>query len=220
MLTEFQMEYLNMNPEKEGQSVFGAATAFDWYVISKTDYNKPTEVVDYNGVKTSVDLASRKFLVNWNQELADDLFKAEPLFDDMQSRVCDNSKNTSVSVGGDFVIPVLRGVSKEGPRIEYTKFESKDKSYSGVAKVIVKAQRNSHCYNDAVGYFGISGSETAAIPVNSIKHGEVVCEFLRSKVWQDFHMAMNFVTFKIDRQLFRYVDWSEENLKGIMAKHG
>jgi hypothetical protein len=30
MLTEFQMEYLNMNPEKEGQSVFGAATAFDW----------------------------------------------------------------------------------------------------------------------------------------------------------------------------------------------
>lgn len=74
LITQYQMECLAMNSQQTGQVVFGAGTAFDWYVLNKVPYYKPTLIVDFEHVVRDVDLRNRKFLVNYDFEFADNVF--------------------------------------------------------------------------------------------------------------------------------------------------
>ena len=48
-MTEYDIKYLEMHSERDGQSMFGASTSYDWYVLQKSPNEGKTEIVDQSG---------------------------------------------------------------------------------------------------------------------------------------------------------------------------
>ena len=118
MITSKQLEFLSMNSKKTGMNVFGALTAFDWYVLKNTCYEKETVVIDEDDIEQKVDLSKRDFLVSRMIDFGDKLFSDHILNPDMQCRKYDSPPTRSSEKSDRFNVPVVVSIRKKDLRIE------------------------------------------------------------------------------------------------------
>jgi hypothetical protein len=213
-VTKYNITYLNINSKEKGIETFGAATAYDYYILEKKPYQGATEVIDFNDEKYSIDLSKESFLVQYQLDYFNSI-KASTPNEDMTSQSYNSHKaNTSTLQSNDFSEPIINNINKSGLKVIYgDSTVEKTKSYLGVPKVVVSMLENLNTYNDYKGEFGIGGADVAAIKVESKEHGDLVLRFLQSEEFQKFHMAMNYTTFKIDRKAFNCIDFSKATLE-------
>lgn len=156
---------LSVNSAEKGIKVFGAGTAYDYYVCQKSKYGKKTEIQDFDGNKVVVDFTGWQFIPNgmfgeiMSLVAKEGEEKAEVL--DSQSAYESRKEWISHEKKNGFKYPVAHGISVEGiPSLIYSNTEKN--GMFGIPKVIF-GRRTCGTLVDRTGEFACSQHTSAVV---------------------------------------------------------
>ena len=159
LLLSKNIKYLEMHTAADGQSTFGAATCYDWYVLQNAPANGKTIVVGAAGAKDEVNLGDIPFVPS-------DLFEVilplvakdgEPTCEVLYSRsgYGTDKPNMSVEKKDAFKYPCIYTITKNGEVVNYWYSTTNKNGHFGIPKVIFTNGGGSSPIVDENGDYGL-----------------------------------------------------------------
>lgn len=211
------IKYLNINGDKEGQRVFGAATKFDWYTLIKNDKDDFIEINDINCEKAIVDKREISFIPNTRFDLVKSLCatslskKQKVIFDSSYHAATDITHEKQTDV---FCYPVVHSTTGDRPTLKFS--SRNDKGHFGIPKVIFGESGVGIPILDEDGKYGMTQG-AIGLPINNKEHGEKLIEALTSDLFGEVLNACTWSGYRIEHRLFRNfrADWHEIIIRKI-----
>ena len=147
LLSERQMNYLEIHNEKDGLKIFGAETRYDWYILENKKSADKTIIKGQDGKLVEMDIANMPFIPNG-------------MFEEVKKLIANNGEERVEIINnssyhhqrhekgewmskekiGDFKYPCVYSISKEGiPTFWYS--STNERGHFGKSKVIFAGGR-------------------------------------------------------------------------------
>jgi hypothetical protein len=143
LLSERQMNYLEIHNEKDGLKIFGAETRYDWYILENKKSADKTIIKGQDGKLVEMDIANMPFIPNGMFEEVKKLIANNG---EERVEIINNSAyhtqrpHMSKEKIGDFKYPCVYSISKEGiPTFWYS--STNERGHFGKSKVIFAGGR-------------------------------------------------------------------------------
>jgi hypothetical protein len=160
LLLSKNIKYLEMHTATDGQSTFGAATCYDWYVLQNAPSNGKTIVVGAAGAKDEVNLGDIPFVPS-------DLFEVilplvakdgEPTCEMMFSRSAygHDKEHTSKDKDSAYKYPCVYTITKNGETINLYYSNTNKNGQFGIPKVIFTNGAGCSPIVDSDGKYGLT----------------------------------------------------------------
>lgn len=160
-MTSNKIHYLEMHDVKDGLKTFGVTTTYDWYVMEKTPYTGTTEVKDYNGKTTHMDLSEMVWLPSGDIDLIEKLTaksdeeRVEILYN-CKYHHAHTDKHMSKTKTDTNIYPCVYYTNKDGYGLNLWYSNENNKGHFGIPKVIVASGDVKGGLVDKQGEYGIT----------------------------------------------------------------
>lgn len=205
LLTNNQIEYLEIHNKTDGQKVFGAVTRYDWYIMKKQFCTKETIVKNEIGEIDKIKLQEFHFLPNYNFNKINKCIakknekKCEVIYS--YSAYEHRQPWMSKEKNRKFKLCCVHTVLQNG--IIRHLFSSKDNGHFGVSKVILNDGDTVYPVIDFDGNFGMT-EHAFGIKVESLDEAINIKKAIESEEFKEIIKACKWSTFQTDWRMFKY----------------
>lgn len=218
-ITGQDLQHLEMFDAHDGESVFGASTNFDWYVLQRQPYGGNTRVVFQDGVRADIDIAQTAHLRLVNNHRAFAILSALTL------KPCSNNLCSSQRLDGKHTdnptdthtLKAIGGFRAGQPRFIYGEPEHAPAVHLGKPKLVFSCIGSTDYYYDKRGEFGVSNADVMAFTGDNSLHFQRFERFLLSDAWATLSAAIRVSNQKLNRPLLRTLDLSASALQRAMT---
>ena len=206
MTKENTLKYLHIYGKKDGQSMLGAQTRFDLYIVQEgaSDPKQKTVIIDEKGEHHEIAVHSWPFLPNYAfSEIRAILVPKEKGIPVIFSAGTYDARKLSKTKTRKNRHPVVHNITRRGLGIRYAK--EKEKAQMGVPKVLLNFNEKQYPHNDYLGRYGMS-QLTFGIPIQSKKEGERWIRAISSPRFERILEATKWGSFQTDYRMFYYFD--------------
>lgn len=206
ILTDRQIQYLEIHNSKDGIKTFGVKTRYDWYVLCNRKQYKKTIVIDEKSKKFNINLRKLNFLPNYNLKnilkilAVDDEESLDVLF----SYECDSRAiYMSTKKNNNFIYPSINQIrsKKNGGMILYYCSEY-DRGFRNKKKVII-TNGIVRPYNDYKCEYGTT-AESFGIKIQNKKDGDLMVKAINTKKFKEIINATKWSNFRTEYRMFKY----------------
>jgi hypothetical protein len=204
---KYDMIYLKINSENEGNKHFDAGTRFDWYII-KCAKNKNffTIISDEDNKVVKIVFDKWKFIPNGYFSLFNNLFNFSQrnTFDVIYSRSAYGTDKKWINKEkiNEYKYPVVHTLNNEGIGLVYSSHN--DKGHFGVSKVLLTFGRHQYPYNDYKGEYGMS-QIIYGLPIKNKKEGDDIVKAINSETFKTILKYSKWNIFNTDWRMFKYL---------------
>jgi hypothetical protein len=206
VITANQILYLNINSMKQGLTLFGAGTRFNWYVLKRTKPTKTTTICDEENKTWKLDIKKWSFLPNGEYRLIAKLFDwtRKTTFDVIYSSSKYETRQPYISKTKEdvFTYPIIHMLNKDG--IGYVYSNTNEKGHFGIPKVILTFGRHQYPVNDYKGQYGMS-QIIFGLPISSKTEGEKIIKGINSEKFKQIMLMTKWSTFQTEWRMFNYL---------------
>ena len=201
---ENTLKYLHIYGKKDGQTLLGAQTRFDLYIVQEGSPNKTqkTHIIDEKNKKHTLDVSSWPFLPNYSytkiKSIMVPVTKGIPV---IFSAGDYDARKLSKKRTKNHRFSVVHNITQKGLGIRFAK--EKKTSHIGVPKVLLNFNERQYPYNDYRGEYGMS-QLTFGIPIKSKKEGEQWVSIIESPTFTEILRATKWGAFQTDYRMFKY----------------
>ena len=201
---ENTLKYLHIYGKKDGQTLLGAQTRFDLYIVQEGSPNKTqkTHIIDEKNKKHTLDVSSWSFLPNYLytkiKSIMVPVTKGIPV---IFSAGDYDARKLSKKRTKNHRFSVVHNITQKGLGIRFAK--EKKTSHIGVPKVLLNFNERQYPYNDYRGEYGMS-QLTFGIPIKSKKEGEQWVSIIESPTFTEILRATKWGAFQTDYRMFKY----------------
>jgi len=196
--------YLEMHNKKDGDTVFGATTPFDWYIMQNIESKGLTTIKDINGKVSQLNIQNMSFLPNTDFELVQHLLATD---DDNRCKVLYGSDYGTChpwmreTEGDQYKYPCVHSTPNKGVRYWYS---SKRKTFFDIPKVIFGyTDTIQNVVIDMDGEYGITDI-SIGIKVSSQEEAENIKKALESPRFNNFlKSSCRWSQMRIEWRMFR-----------------
>lgn len=214
MSRDNQLLYLRILGEKETSKMFTVAARVDMYIIQKIPSNTSTHIIDELHHYHLMDIRDWHFLPNYMYVDIDKIMtKTGKGIDILFNSFYDSRKPyISKTKQGDFIHPIVHGITGNGLSLLYT--SDKSKGHFGKSKVLLNMNRNQYPVNDFKGEYGMS-QYTFGIPITTKEEGDQIVTAINSDRFKEIIKATKWGAFQTEYKMFKYFkpDFYKEFLK-------
>ena len=207
IMSNKQIEYLELHNSKDGLKVFKAGTRYDWYVMKNCKVANPTVIKDDEGIKYNIRLDELPFLPNSGFK---EIFKL--LAKDNEEKInilynrsaCGNDKSwTSFTKTSRFKHVCIHATNKSGIRYLYSSKRNL-KAFFGISKVIFgDSGVNGNSIIDIDGKYGLT-DHSFGLKVDTKKEAQQIKKTLDSDKFATFLKKCTWSNFGIEWRVFKY----------------
>jgi len=218
ILSQKQINYLEIHNEIEGKKIFNAITRYDWYVLKNITKTSPTLVIDENTNKYNINLNTLPCLPNYNiQEFISLLAqKNETKLNIIYSRSLhgNHQKYMSNEKNDIFKYPCVYKMNNDNISCLY----SSKKSEQFIPKIILGIGRYLYPFIDITGEYGLT-QNAFGIKINSLQEAKNIKNAIESPKFKEIIKATKWSNFQTDWRMFKYFkknfwkNFTEINLK-------
>ena len=154
---QYDLQYLNINNEKEGLKQFKCATRFDWYLLKKSKYSGQTHINDENQTETAINIKNWDFIPNgYFNDVFNiiDKYNCHHIISDRSNYGADK-KWVSKTKTGEFKYPVVYSLYKNGS-IQFRYSNTFDRGHFNIPKVIFTPNLGLNNLIDQTGEYGLT----------------------------------------------------------------
>ena len=201
---ENTLKYLHIYGKKDGQTLLGAQTRFDLYIVQEGSPNKTqkTHIIDEKNKKHTLDVSSWSFLPNYLytkiKSIMVPVTKGIPV---IFSAGDYDARKLSKKRTKNHRFSVVHNITQKGLGIRFAK--EKKNAQIGVPKVLLNFNEQQYPYNDYRGEYGMS-QLTFGIPIKSKKEGEQWISVIQSPTFTEILRATKWGAFQTDYRMFKY----------------
>ena len=201
---ENTLKYLHIYGKKDGQTLLGAQTRFDLYIVQEGSPNKTqkTHIIDEKNKKHILDVSSWPFLPNYSytkiKSIMVPVTKGIPV---IFSAGDYDARKLSKKRTKNHRFSVVHNITQKGLGIRFAK--EKKNAQIGVPKVLLNFNEQQYPYNDYRGEYGMS-QLTFGIPIKSKKEGEQWVSIIESPTFTEILRATKWGAFQTDYRMFKY----------------
>ena len=201
---ENTLKYLHIYGKKDGQTLLGAQTRFDLYIVQEGSPNKTqkTHIIDEKNKKHTLDVSSWPFLPNYSYTTIKSILvpvtKGIPV---IFSAGDYDARKLSKKRTKNHRFSVVHNITQKGLGIRFAK--EKKNAQIGVPKVLLNFNEQQYPYNDYRGEYGMS-QLTFGIPIKSQKEGEQWISVIQSPTFTEILRATKWGAFQTDYRMFKY----------------
>lgn len=205
LITDNQIDYLEIHNSADGLKTFNAATRYDFYQLEKKKSYKNTIVIDEDGSKHEINMQKWNFLPNSKYEII------EKLLSDDENEKCPIIFNrTNYGSDAKWVTKektennkykLIHATPKNGTRYMYS--SRNDNGHFGISKIIFGESGLNDVIIDMEGKYGMTQG-SMAIKVDSIEEANYLKNCLLSDIFKDVLKSTSWGNFRIDWRLFSY----------------
>jgi len=201
---ENTLKYLHIYGKKDGQTLLGAQTRFDLYIVQEGSPNKTqkTHIIDEKNKKHILDVSSWPFLPNYSytkiKSIMVPVTKGIPV---IFSAGDYDARKLSKKRTKNHRFSVVHNITQKGLGIRFAK--EKKNAQIGVPKVLLNFNEQQYPYNDYRGEYGMS-QLTFGIPIKSKKEGEQWISVIQSPPFKEILRATKWGAFQTDYRMFKY----------------
>ena len=211
-MTSLQMDYLEMHSIRDGESVFGACTQYDWYVLKNCPNSGTTMVKGQDGNVCQIDLRDWPVLPNSQFDTIKGILAkdGEPKCEILHSYSAYETRSDWISEVqcGLFQHPCVYSLPQKGIQLKYS--NTKTNGHFGVPKVIFSNGAASQVIIDKDGKYGLT--QFAYGIVDDVENLPKIKKAMESKKFVDLCGSFRFTLDKYDDDfisLFRKDFWKE-----------
>jgi hypothetical protein len=203
-MTKNQIHYLEIRGLRDGQKMFNCSTRYDWYVLEKVSYNKPTIICDEKKIVSNIDLIKWPWLPNSNFNTIssilakDDDEKCQVIHDSFYST---NLKHISRKKSTKYPHRIFLSKLKDGTIREI--YSSKNLGHIGISKVICNGEEFIRPINDYDGIYGMN-AHPFGIVISSKNEGNKIVAALDSEKFGEIIKSTKWSNFQISYKMFKY----------------
>ena len=214
---ENTLKYLHIYGKKDGQTLLGAQTRFDLYIVQEGSPNKTqkTHIIDEKNKKHTLDVSSWPFLPNYSytkiKSIMVPVTKGIPV---IFSAGDYDARKLSKKRTKNHRFSVVHNITQKGLGIRFAK--EKKNAQIGVPKVLLNFNEQQYPYNDYRGEYGMS-QLTFGIPIKSKKEGEQWISVIQSPTFTEILRATKWGAFQTDYRMFKYFTTDLHRLSLISA---
>jgi hypothetical protein len=201
---ENTLKYLHIYGKKDGQSLLGAQTRFDLYIVQegKPTKNHKTQIIDEKQHKHSLNISSWPFLPNYSYtKIKSILVPVTKGISIIFSAGDYDARKLSKKRTKNHRFSVVHNITQKGLGIRFAK--DKKNTQIGVPKVLLNFNERQYPYNDYRGEYGMS-QLTFGIPIKSKKEGEQWISVIESPKFKEILRATKWGAFQTDYRMFKY----------------
>lgn len=201
---ENTLKYLHIYGKKDGQTLLGAQTRFDLYIVQEGSPNKTqqTHIIDEKNKKHTLDVSSWSFLPNYLytkiKSIMVPVTKGIPV---IFSAGDYDARKLSKKRTKNHRFSVVHNITQKGLGIRFAK--EKKNAQIGVPKILLNFNEQQYPYNDYRGEYGMS-QLTFGIPIKSKKEGEQWISVIQSPTFKEILRATKWGAFQTDYRMFKY----------------
>jgi len=227
MTKENQLLFLHIYSKKDGQTLFGAQTRFDCYIIMgnqpillttvNQDKNKqsiilnketqykdkhPVLLIDEKGIiHQDFDISSWPFLPNYNfNNIKKILVKpGEQGYNVIYDSSMYDARKLSKNKTKKFKYPIVHTITKKGLGLRYSQKRPEKR-----AKVLLNFNELQYPYNDYNGEYGMS-QLTFGLPIKTKGEGDKIVKMINTGEFKEIIKATKWTSFQTDYRLFRLI---------------
>jgi len=199
-----QMIYLEIHGIKDGLSVFGCGTRYDWYLIEKKEIYKKTIIKDEIGEINEICLKEWLFLPNSNFNIVKNIINCQ----DKIQIICDfnysrlDKKIVSKIKNEEYKHTLIYLTPKKGIKYMYSNINNK--GHFGISKVIIGETGMENSINDFEGLYGMT-QDSFGIIIQSKEEGEEILKVLNNETFKKIIIkSCSWSNFRIDWRLFKH----------------
>jgi hypothetical protein len=206
LITQNQLQYLEIHGLRDGQKTFSCLTRYDWYVLKKSPYTTPTTIRDEEGKVISIDLRKLSWIPNDNLELIDSITAKDS--DSLCEVIYDYSYGVNIpkewmskAENSNFKYPVIHSISKNKlPKCYYSSVNNR--GHFGISKVIINDGGNIYPINDYKGEYGMT-QHCFGIVVSSKKEGDLIVAAISTPKFKKVAEATKCSGYYVDYKVFQ-----------------
>jgi len=201
MTQEHNLEYLHIFGESAVSKLFSVDTRIDMYILAKKNINSSTFIIDEQSNTNLIDVRKWAFLPNYAYADISKIITGKQDGIKIIYNSFYDSRKVKKTQTGDFVHPVIHGITQKGLSLLYT--NDATKGHFQVPKVILNKNRNQYPVNDYEGKYGMS-ELSFGIPITSKEEGDKIVKAINTDRFKEIIKATKWGAFQTDYHMFYY----------------
>lgn len=201
MTQDHNLEYLHIFGESAVSKLFKVDTRVDMYILVKNNTGLPSFIIDEQGNSNVIDVRRWTFLPNYAYADISKIITGKQDGIKIIYNSFYDSRKVKKTHTGDFVHPVIHGITQKGLSLLYT--DDQTKGHFDVPKVILNKNRNQYPVNDYEGRYGMS-QLSFGIPITSKEEGDKIVKAINTDRFKEIIKATKWGAFQTDYHMFYY----------------